>query len=87
MNGRKQDEELARKVNFHIDGVDDRGHTFLMVASCNNDVETVQLCLDLGADKSAMNPDGLTAIHYSHVFGFDAVTDVILQHGGSRPRS
>ena len=72
----------AEDPNFHIDDSrDSRGHTYLMVASQNDDYITAEMCLDLGADPtmSIKNDEGLSAIHYSHFFGFGKITDLIVQ--------
>ena len=72
----------AEDPNFHIDdNRDSRGHTYLMVASQNDDYITAEICLDLGADPtmSIKNDEGLSAIHYSHFFGFGKITDLIVQ--------
>ena len=74
-------------TNFNIDNTrDQRGHTFLQVAAQNNDFDTAQLCLRTGADPSVTNSDGLAAIDYSHFFGFEIVTNLLLQNGGSLPK-
>jgi len=73
---------IAEDPDFHIDNNrDDRGHTYLMVASSNDDFDTAKICLDLGADPSMSikNDEGLSAIHYSHFFGFDKITDLIME--------
>jgi len=73
---------IAEDRNFHIDdNRDNRGHTYLMVASQNDDYITAEMCLSLGADPtmSIKNDEGLSAIHYSHFFGFDKITDLIVQ--------
>ena len=73
---------IAEAPDFHIDNNrDDRGHTYLMVATSNDDFDTTKICLDLGADPSmsVKNDEGLSAIHYSHFFGFDKITDLIMQ--------
>ena len=68
--------------NFSMDGNrDERGHTYLQVASQNNDFVTAEICLRLGADPSlsVRNGEGLSAIHYSTFFGFDKVTNLIIE--------
>ena len=73
---------IAEDPDFHIDNNrDDRGHTYLMVASSNDDFDTAKICLDLGADPSmsVKNDEGLSAIHYSHFFGFDKITDLLME--------
>ena len=50
-----------------------------MVSSQNNDVQTAQICLECGADISAINPDGLSAIDYSYFFQFEEVTQLIVE--------
>lgn len=65
---------------FHIDGTrDSRGHTFLMVATQNQDVITAELCFQLHADPMVKNPDGHTAVDYAHFFSFEGITELILQ--------
>jgi len=72
---------------FHIDGTrDSRGHTFLMVATQNQDVITAELCFQLHADPMAKNPDGHTAVDYAHFFSFEGITELILQNGGIIPQ-
>ena len=67
-------------THFDINGSkDERGHTFLMVCAQNDDVTTAKICLDMGADISATNPEGLCAIDYSYFFEFDSVTELIVQ--------
>ena len=73
---------IAEDPDFHIDNNrDDRGYTYLMVATSNDDFDTAKICLDLGADPSmsVKNNEGLSAIHYSDFFGFDKITDLIMQ--------
>ena len=66
--------------NFHIDGTrDSRGHTFLMVATQNQDVITAQLCFQLHADPMVKNSDGHTAVDYAYFFSFEGITELILQ--------
>lgn len=65
---------------FHIDGTrDSRGHTFLMVATQNQDVITAELCFQLLADPMVKNSDGHTAVDYAHFFSFEGITELILQ--------
>ena len=65
---------------FHIDGTrDSRGHTFLMVATQNQDVITAELCFQLHADPMVKNPDGHTAVDYAHFFSFEGINELILQ--------
>ena len=72
----------AEDPNFSMDGNrDDRGHSYLMVTSQNNDYVTAEICLRLGADPSlsTRNEEGLSAIHYSTFFGFHKVTNLIIE--------
>lgn len=72
--------KMYEDENFDIDNSrDERGHTFLMVASQNNDFQTAQICLALGADPYAINPDRFQAIDYSFFWGFDDITNMILK--------
>ena len=74
-------------VTFHIDNSrDERGFTVLMLCAQNNLPKIAKICLELGADISAQSHEGLTAIHYSSVFGFEEVTNQILGRGGSLPK-
>lgn len=64
---------------------DENGHTLLMVAAQNNDVDTARLCLDLHADPNARSAEGHTAMVFSYYFGFDAMTALIARKGGTYP--
>ena len=69
-------------ANFHIDGSrDDRGFTILMIAAQNDDFITAKTCFDMGADAFATSPEGLTAIDFSYFFGFEQLTNLIVQNG------
>jgi ankyrin repeat protein len=77
-------EGIEEDVNFHIDrSRDDRGFTFLMLASQNDDFFTAKTCLALGADAYATSPEGLTAIDFSYFFEHTQITNLILQNGKS----
>jgi len=74
---------------FHIDidrNRDDRGFTFLMIAAQNGDLLAAKTCFDLGAKASTTSPGGLTAIDFSYFFGFEHVTNLILNNGGILPK-
>ena len=75
-------------INFHVDrNRDDRGFTFLMIAAQNDDFFTAKTCFDLGADACATTGlEGLTAIDFSYFFGFEHVTNLILNNGGILPK-
>ncbi|KAL7538711.1 hypothetical protein ACHAXR_008739 [Thalassiosira sp. AJA248-18] len=78
---------IKEDASFHIDGMrDDRGFSMLMVAAQNDDFFTAKTCFDLGADAYATSPEGLTAIDYSYFFGFEHVTNLIVQNGGILPQ-
>ena len=80
-------EGTKEDVNFHVDrDRDERGFTLLMIAAQNDDFFTAKTCFDLGADAYVKSPEGLTAIDYSYFFGFECVTNLILQNGGSLPK-
>ena len=64
---------------YYIVHRDSRGHTFLMVATQNQDDITVELCFQLNADPMVTNKEGFMAIDYSHFFSFDNITELILQ--------
>ena len=71
---------LQEDPNFHIDGSrDSRGHTFLMLATQNEDITTASLCFQLNANPMVTNKEGFMAIDYSHFFSFDNITELILQ--------
>ena len=50
---------------------DRRGLTILSVAALNEDVETVRVCLQVGASPSVLNADNTTAIGESFFFSKD----------------
>ena len=74
-NGQEED------PSFDVDCKNVSGDTFLIFAAQNNDVQTVRVCLKIGATPTIMNEDGLMATHYSHRFNFEEVTDLLLQVG------
>ncbi|KAL7533695.1 LOW QUALITY PROTEIN: hypothetical protein ACHAWF_004591 [Thalassiosira exigua] len=75
---------MEEASKFHVDTLrDDRGFTILMVASSNNNFFTAKVCFDLGAN--AFPGEGLSAIDFSYFFGFEHVTNLIIQHGGRLP--
>jgi hypothetical protein len=72
--------------NFDMDDSrDENGHTFLMVAAQNNDMDTAQLCLTLNAQPNATSPEGHTAMVFAYYFGFNDVVTLIAQNGGTYP--
>jgi hypothetical protein len=72
--------------NFDMDNCsDENGHTFLMVAAQNNDLDTAQLCLSLHAQPDVRSPEGHTAMVFAYYFGFDSMITLIAQHGGTYP--
>lgn len=72
---------------FHIDGSrDEHGHTFLMVAAQNNDIETATLCFNLRAGPNVTSPEGFTAMLFAYVFKLTEMVDLIAQNGGTYPK-
>jgi hypothetical protein len=72
---------MEEDVNFDIDrNRDERGFTFLMVAAHNNDFMTAKTCFQLNANPSVTTGlEGLAAIDFSYFFGFEHITNLILQ--------
>lgn len=71
---------LSEYSEFHVDRTKDgRGFTILMIAAQNDDVSTARKCFDFGANPFVKGPSGLTAIQYSHFFGHDEVTALIIK--------
>ena len=62
---------------------DEHNHTFLMVAVQNNDIDTVRLCLRLGASASETCYGGRTAMFFARYFGFDEIAALLTESGGS----
>lgn len=55
--------------NFHIDNSrDERGQSFLMVATQNNDIETARLCFSLKANPDVTSPEGFTGASVETLF-------------------
>ena len=78
---------MEEDTSFHIDNTrDDRGFTILMNSAQSDDFLTAKTCFDLGADAYATSHEGLTAIDYSYFFGFERMTELIVQNGGSLPQ-
>jgi hypothetical protein len=63
----------------------ENGHTFLMVAAQNNDIDMAQLCLTLNAQPNATSPEGHTAMVFAYYFGFNDIVTLIAQNGGTYP--
>ena len=51
----------------------------------NNDYLTAKLCLELGANP-LIEVNGVMAVHYSYIFSFDRVTEIIVKNGGVIPK-
>jgi hypothetical protein len=73
--------KTCRGTRFDINGSrDERGHTFLMIAVQNNDLNTARLCFQLGANPDVQCSAGLTAMDFASLHEMAAM---IAQNGGA----
>ena len=61
-----------------MDNEDLQNNTILHLAAWNNDVKTVELCLDNGADVNTKKCDEATALHIAATRGNVEVAEVLI---------
>ncbi len=73
----------ALQDGMPVDARDAHGNTLLIVAAQNNGKRVVKLCLRHGADISATNSRGNTALHFAHAYGFLELASWLKSKGAS----
>ena len=71
----------TRASNRRGQGIGVDAALLLVQAGEHSTLEATRIALELGGDVNATDPDGNTALHAAVQLGYQAVVDVLIEHG------
>jgi ankyrin repeat protein len=80
--GRAESVAPLLRGGANVEGRNAMGWTPLMLAATGRDVKTIEALLAVGADPSAADPSGLTALSIARKFGLPAIAELLKKVGG-----
>jgi ankyrin repeat protein len=79
--GKEFESIVLHKEPSHVEDRDSNGMTALLLKSSSGDWKTVEKLLIAGADSSAADSQGLTALHYASFYGHVRVARILVDNG------